>query len=446
MYVFITVYNRQDNLSELIKKLNYDKIVVIDDHSNPPLQAPCEIIRTPQNNGKAGFWKNINLIFNYVKQNDINYFMIIPDDYLPYSKWKDILSLFQYMEKYDKKAVAMSVTHRRWRDKCWTGFNKKIVQLRNKGFYQTQYVDGDFIANRKFLELLNFQVQSINPSKQKSGKSSGVWKQVSERIHGQGYNMYSVVDNSYFEMNTQARKKSMMHGVRRRPRKITASCATIPSRQRYLRQTIDSLIGQVDEIRCYLNGFDDVPSFLNRKKIKVYKSQDHLGDITDRGKFYGCGQIEGYHLTFDDDIIYPPDYVKRMLPYIDSYGGVWSFHGRVLKDKNYFHSFYKGATQFFFHCRFDMNEMRKLDIPGTGVMGYHTDDVRFTMDDFTEDFMCDIMVAVKCKRQGITIRGIPHEKGLFEFANIPRSRTIFGHYRNDDGIQTSYLNAYFRKR
>ncbi len=34
----------------LINKLNYDKIVVIDDHSNPPLQAPCEIIRTPRNN------------------------------------------------------------------------------------------------------------------------------------------------------------------------------------------------------------------------------------------------------------------------------------------------------------------------------------------------------------------------------------------------------------
>lgn len=445
MYVFITAYNRQENLSRLIDKLNYDKVVVIDDHSSPPLEAPCEIIRTPQNNGKEGFWKNINLIFDYVRRHDINYFMIIPDDYIPYKNWKDVLGLFQNIENHDNRAVAMSVTHRRWRNRCWTGFDKIIVKLGDKEYCHTQYIDGDFIANRKFLELLHFKVNPV--TQHKKGRSSGVWKQVSERIHGNnGCNMYSVLDNYYFEMNTETRKNSMMHDIRRKSRKVIASCATIPSRENYLKKTIDSLLNQVDEVRCYLNGFERIPSFLNHDKIKVYKSQDRLGDITDRGKFYGCDDIEGYHLTFDDDIVYPPDYVNRLIHYIDLYGGVWSFHGRVLKDKKYFRSFYRGATKLFFHCRLEMNEIVKLDTPGTGVMGYHTDDVRFDMDDFTEDFMCDILVAIKCKKEGIVIRGVPHEEGLFKFADIPRSNTIFGRQKDNDKIQVSLINKYFGKR
>lgn len=443
MVVFITAYNRQESLTKVIEGLNYDKVVVVDDCSNPSLEVPnyVEVIRTERNNGKEGFWKTINLIFDYIKRNDINYFMIIPDDFLPYKNWKNVITLFKHIEKYDKKAVAMSAMNRRWREKCWTNFPKKIVNLGNKRFFKTQYVDGNFIANRKFLEAIDFKIEPIENHKE--GKSSGVWKQVSERLHKQSYHIYSVLDNIYFETDTETNLNSKMHKWRRKPRKITASCVSIPSRTEHLERAINSLIDQVDEIRCYLNDFNKVPSFLNHHKIKVYKSQNHLGDITDRGKFYKCEEIEGYHFTFDDDIIYPPDYVNRMIKYIDKYGGVWSFHGRLLKDQKHFQSFYKGAAKIFFHCRFEMRQPVKLDIPGTGVMGYHTNDVQFKTEDLFEDRMTDILVGIACKKQGVQITGLSHTERYFIIQKIEQKDTIFGQYKNADSKQVELLNQYF---
>lgn len=445
MHIFITAFNRQNSLSELIEGLNYpyDKIVIVDDHSEPALETPngVEVIRTEQNNGKELFYRNINIIFDYIKRkNEIKYFMIIPDDFLPFKDWMEVYNQFKHIEQYDDKAVALTVTNRRWRKHCFTGFPKKTVNIGNKKFLQTQYVDGDFIANRRFLEAIDFQVK---PTKiHKENLSSGVWRQVSKKLSTSG-RMYSVSDNNYFEMNTGARKDSKMHKWIRKPRKVVASCATMPSRVEHLEKAINSLIDQVDEIRCYLNNFDTVPTFLDNPKIKVYRSQDEVGDLTDRGKFYKCEEIEGYFLTFDDDIIYPSDYVEKMIQAIDEYGGVCTYHGRKLQPFKHFNSYYQGAAKEVVHCKHSQGKDIKLDIPGTGVQGFHTDDIQFSINDFWIDCMADIFVGIKCRNEGIPITGLSHKEGYFTIQKIDIKQTIFGQHKYADDKQVELLNKYF---
>src|SRR5690606_14533447 len=67
--------------------------------------------------------------------------------------------------------------------------------------------------------------------------------------------------------------------------KVFVGIAAIPQRKAALEKSVRSLIDQVDRIGVYLNGWEEVPSFLLHPKIEVRRSQVD-GDIGDAGKFY----------------------------------------------------------------------------------------------------------------------------------------------------------------
>ena len=62
---------------------------------------------------------------------------------------------------------------------------------------------------------------------------------------------------------------------------ITAGIASIPHRAENLRQTVLSLINQVDKLNVYLHGYDSVPDFLQAPKIEVISV---CGAVSCRGR------------------------------------------------------------------------------------------------------------------------------------------------------------------
>jgi hypothetical protein len=442
--IFVTTYNRHESLKETLNSLDYNKVVIIDDCSQPPVEGK-EVIRTKENNGKEGFWKNINLIFDYIKKNNVQEFMIIPDDLLISKDWVEVYNQFKHLCRYDPNTVAMSLINYRNRRKCWTNFPKKLVRFGDREYFQTQFVDGAFIGNRKMVELLDFKVDPINKVrwKQKPKLSSGVWRQVSKRLNDYG-NMYCVKDNEYFRTDSNVSKQSKMHNDRERwSKRIIASCASIPERMGELKIAVESLIDQVDEVWVYLNNYPYIPWYLDNKKIRVFKSQNEVGDITDRGKFYKSWEIDGYHITFDDDLKYPDNHVVSLIEGIDKHSSVCTFHGRVLKNNGKFKDYYKTAAKKTFHWKVAHDKRVELDIGGTGVMGYHTELIKFRWGDLFYDYMCDILVGIKCKLEGVTIYGLPHDDYHVLRLTTNKPLDIYERFKNDDRIQTQLINKYF---
>ena len=82
--------------------------------------------------------------------------------------------------------------------------------------------------------------------------------------------------------------------------KITANIATQPKRFEFLLQMLESIDGQFDEIRLYLNNFREVPKELEKYTCYIGR------DLTDNGKFFWSNNRDEYYFTLDDDVIYPP--------------------------------------------------------------------------------------------------------------------------------------------
>jgi hypothetical protein len=73
----------------------------------------------------------------------------------------------------------------------------------------------------------------------------------------------------------------------------------------------------VDEFSSKMGDDDDIPSILYHNKINLYFSDNSKGDAF---KFYRLMESDGYFLTVDDDLIYPPNYVEYMIAKCKEYG------------------------------------------------------------------------------------------------------------------------------
>jgi len=192
----------------------------------------------------------------------------------------------------------------------------------------------------------------------------------------------------------------------------------------------------------YLNNYKHVPVFLRNPKIKVYQSQKHAGDIGDAGKFYNCHEWKGYSFTIDDDLVYPPDYVYKMIIEIEMFNRkcVVSAHGRKLT-KWPVSSYYHGEFAAF-SCLRAVAKQDFIQIPGTGVMAFHTDTIQPKMEWFKASNMADIWFAVECQRLQVPISIIPHKVGwITESRNYDSNNTIYNWCHRKDELQRDVINS-----
>lgn len=144
---------------------------------------------------------------------------------------------------------------------------------------------------------------------------------------------------------------------------IHAQMASFPARAGIVMQTVASILPQVDRLRICLNGCPEVPPALrDHPKIEVLLPDR---DLKDAGKFAFRVAPDDLVFTIDDDIIYPPDYVRHtiaMLERLDPDRDIVGYMGNAWVDKP---DGRKGWRNYMFHKR--LAHIFKADILGTGT-------------------------------------------------------------------------------
>ena len=220
-----------------------------------------------------------------------------------------------------------------------------------------------------------------------------------------------------------------------RDSKVYACLASIPRRVYALEKTIASLIGQVDGIKVHLNDYQFLPDFLKNPKIEVVHGDNSLMSCT---KFLWSDRLDGYVLTCDDDLIYPSDYVERMTAAIDKYKCISCAHGSKLAPGK-IGSYYKDRTVY--DARLEVREDTFIDVPGTGVMGWHTDDIKLSMSDFDLPGMEDIAAYRAIYQHSYTAVVVAHPAGWFRSSTHKNDGGLYSEAVRDDSRETEVINA-----
>lgn len=228
---------------------------------------------------------------------------------------------------------------------------------------------------------------------------------------------------------------------------ITVSLATIREREQSLKETIESLLPQVDKINVFLHGYDYLPPFLKNDKIETAFDLE-WGDKKDLDKFAWIDETIGYHLIVDDDLVFPPDFAKYMVKKIDEHKCFVSCHGSVPLEPP-IASYY--FDRISYPCLDEVTEDTDVSIIGTGCMGYYTDTgiTDFQIKDLPL-FMADIHFSLYLLSKKIPMKVVAHKKDWIKHSEkVDLEKTIYSQEVGRDVVQTKYINdnyEYFKKR
>lgn len=196
------------------------------------------------------------------------------------------------------------------------------------------------------------------------------------------------------------------------------SMATIPIRETTHKIAVASIEDQLDTITIH----------------------DGSNDLGDANKFKGVIGKKGYCFTMDDDIKYPSNYVDFMIGKIDQYNrkAVITLHGKILREQP-ITSFYESNAFYRHRCMDAVKKDTPVHIPGTGVMGWHSDTISFSMDDFKAPNMADIWAGIKCEVEDVPRICVAHSKDFL--GNLDGDGSCYQSNKDRDHILTEAINS-----
>ncbi|MGG6895858.1 FkbM family methyltransferase [Rhizobium sp. BR 315] len=185
-------------------------------------------------------------------------------------------------------------------------------------------------------------------------------------------------------------------------RQVVAGMATVAGNEIALRATVMSLLPQVDCLYVYLNGFTQAPRFIaDHPKIRHFIDTDG-SRYGDAGKFWGLEQVEdAVYITCDDDIIYPDDFVARMVGELAQLRGqaVFGVHGAIILQPS--RGYYKDRGRAVLHFEHAFMRRRRVHVAATNACAFHSGTVKMKLTDFRHRNMADTWLAQYLHREGI---------------------------------------------
>lgn len=209
MIALIQSYNRYDKLIRLINQIQEQSnihIIIVDDCSNDlrylnlsNIYNNITVLRNIENQGKIGYWKTVNNGLNICKTHDFEYILHFDDDII--------------LSKYFFTLVNKNILENNFM------LTFQIEKQQIKWAYNN-WVDCCFISPHSFWKKINYQIDPISANRWKNNKniSSGVWKQITEKLNLYGYNVifpdYSLCfhdGNDDSKLNFKLRNDNHLH-------------------------------------------------------------------------------------------------------------------------------------------------------------------------------------------------------------------------------------------
>jgi hypothetical protein len=228
---------------------------------------------------------------------------------------------------------------------------------------------------------------------------------------------------------------------------IYAGLATLPERWEHLPRVLEHILPHVDFLTIFVDAPAE-PPWLLPDALDTHPNwgswvtpDEKTGDT---GKFYGHfahAPESHYYLALDDDIFYPPDYVKALVWWVDEYERralVGTGGAIVHEDCKSYHADSRSLSLKFNN---DVPVPVPVNLLNTGQVAFHTDAVRLRREDFPHPNMTDVWLAAWAQKRKVPMVVIPHSRSWIEAAPLGDLPTIFKARKGNDAEETAVIHS-----
>lgn len=191
-------------------------------------------------------------------------------------------------------------------------------------------------------------------------------------------------------------------------RKI-GSLVTTKVREKFLPSQLQDLSPQLDTLYVTLNGYSKIPDFVNGFS-NVECICDPKNRTRDIAKLLISKEVGScYFFTFDDDLLYPEDYVSKYMEKFEQYGKrtILCLHGTILKPNWIVYYQHRKVLHYFE----PMEKDRIFDLAGTATTAFHTDSLKINFNEIWDyEIGSDLWLAYFAYKNDIPLQAIARKK------------------------------------
>ena len=188
--------------------------------------------------------------------------------------------------------------------------------------------------------------------------------------------------------------------------KICMVMASIPERFSNLKISVPTLTKQVDEFHLVVNRSLKYPESIwtMGDNISVHASLENGGSAS---RFFLTDKFDGYYFSVDDDILYPENYVSRMIAELNKHdramvcvdGGTFDPYARSNVWSTHKHRLFSRR----------LKPAKRILLPGMGTSCFLTSEFKIAPEDCFEVNISDISATVKAAKESMPIYAIERE-------------------------------------
>ena len=220
-----------------------------------------------------------------------------------------------------------------------------------------------------------------------------------------------------------------------------AAIATLASRLETFQQVLPVIHAQVDHVFIYLDGYSVPPSFLRDfDRITVRRAED-AGDLHSSSRFLCLRDLIAPTVVamVDDDIIYPPSYVDRLVSALQRLEGkaIVGVHGRIFLPPH--QSYVRNVSTL--HFKHQLMQACHVHELGTGTCAFISSNFDVDPRKWGRTDMDDIIVATEAQRRGLPRIAVARAAGWLKPHAEPQPDSIWAKTLIDDSEQSRRMRA-----
>ena len=208
---------------------------------------------------------------------------------------------------------------------------------------------------------------------------------------------------------------------------------------------IASVLPQLDRLFVFFDGYSSIPEeFVNHPKIVALHPRE-AGDFHSCGKFLGVELHSGpcLYFGFDDDIVYPSDYVETLARALYRYHlrAVVGFHATLFTPPHL--SYLRDRIIVNFSQRLNIDCC--VDELGSGTMAFCTASLRVNPRTWPHRNMSDLMMAIEAVTHGLPKIMVRRPENYLRALEEYQSDSLYMRLHKDDSRETSVMKEALKK-
>jgi len=220
-----------------------------------------------------------------------------------------------------------------------------------------------------------------------------------------------------------------------------AAIATLANRVETFQKVLPVIHAQVDHVFIYLDGYSVPPIFLESFDRVTVRRAEEVGDLHASSRFLCLQDLSTPTVVViaDDDIIYPPDYVDRLVNALQQLDGraVVGVHGRIFLPPH--QSYVRDAT--IFHFTRELIQARHVHELGTGTCAFISSNLDVDPREWGRGDMDDIIVATEAQRRGLPRIAVARAAGWVKAHVQNQPDSLWAKTLIDDSEQSRRMRA-----